>query len=226
VKKTVKLFCLILVLLSFGAHVRAYDYEDRSDFVFAVLKYGGGGDWYLGLDGVRNLLLFTQRNTDIRVSLKEKTVSLLDDDLFLYPFISVNGHGNIFFQDKEVERLRTYLLNGGFLYVNDSYGLDAAFRREIKKVFPDHELQEVPFSHPIYHCYYEFPEGVIKVHKHESLPPKGYGIFIDNRLVVYYNYEADISDGWEEEWVHHDSAEIRNKALQMGVNLIVYAMTR
>ena len=225
--KTAKsLITAFLFLASSGLSLQAYDYEGKSSFVFAVLKYGGGGDWYTGLTGVRNLLLFAQKNTDIKVALREKVVSILDDDLFQYPFLFINGHGNILFNDKETERLRIYLRNGGFLFVNDSYGLDPAFRREMKKVFPDKELVEVPFDHPLYHCYYEFPDGVPKVHKHDDKPPKGYGLFIDNRMVAYYNVEADIADGWEEEWVHHDPLEVRTKALQMGVNIILYAMTQ
>jgi hypothetical protein len=197
---------------------------DGTGFQFAILKYGGGGDWYTGQTGVRNLLLYCQRNTDLKLSLREKVVTLLDDDLFQYPFLYVNGHGNMFFNDREVIRLRTYLENGGFLFVNDCFGLDPAFRRELKKVFPDKDLVEVPLSYPVYHCFYNMTAGPPKVHKHEGGPPVGYGLFLDGRMVLYYDYDSDISDGWEEQWVHNDPPEVREMALKMGVNIIYFSM--
>ena len=202
----------------------ANDYEDRSRFVFAVLKYNGGGDWYNGLTGVRNLLLFCQKNTDLRISLKEKVVGLLDDDLFNYPFLYMNGHGNVVMSDQEVKRLRLYLENGGFLFCNDDFGIDPYFRREMKRVFPDKELTELPFSSPVYHTVYDFPSGVPKIHQHEGGAPRGYGLFLNGRMAVFYDFDADIADGWEEEWVHNDPSDVRNKALQMGVNIITYAL--
>lgn len=214
--------CLIIILVSIGTGTS--DIYSEYDFVFAVVKYGGGGDWYNGLTGVRNLLKKIEQRTSLKVYPKEKIVTLTDDDLFLYPFIYINGHGNIRFTEEEVIRLRRYLYNGGFLFCNDDYGLDVYLRREMKKVFPDKEFVEVPFSHPIYHVYYKFPQGIPKIHEHYPGPPKGYGIFLNNRLVVFYAYNSDIGDGWEKEEVHHDPPEKREAAIKMGINIIYYAL--
>ncbi len=212
------IFLLIFTNLSFS------DIYDDYDFIFAVLKYEGGGDWYNGLTGVRNLLKEISERTSLRVYPKEKIITLNDENLFLYPFIYINGHGNIRFSSEEVIRLRRYLYNGGFLFCNDDYGLDVSLREEMKKVFPDKSFIEVPFSHPIYHSYYNFSDGVPKIHEHYPGPPKGYGIFLNNRLVVFYDYNADIGDGWEKEEVHHDPLEKRESAIKMGINIIYYAM--
>jgi len=201
----------------------SFPYEEY-DFVFAVLKYNGGGDWYNGITGIRNLLYEISKRTPLKVAPREKIVTLLDDDLFLYPFIWINGHGNIRFSDEEVKRLRKYLYSGGFLFCNDDYGLDKSLRREMKKVFPDKEFVEVPFSHPIYHIFYDFPNGLPKIHEHYPGPPKGYGIFIGDRLAVFYAYNADIGDGWEKEEVFHDPPEKREQAIRMGINIIYYAL--
>ncbi len=220
------LFLLLAAFLFLPSQTATgYDYEDQSHFTFAILKYGGGGDWYDGIQGVRNLCLFIQKNTGINISPKEKVVSLLDDDLYLYPFLYINGHGNIFFTDKEVERLRIYLQNGGFLLVNDDYGIDPYIRREMKKVFPDQQFKELPLSHPIYNCHYSFPEGLPKVHQHDGGTPKGFGLSHEGRTVVFFVFDSDIGDGWEEEWVHNDPLEMRLAAMKMGVNIITYALT-
>jgi len=216
------IFILIIILVSIKTGTS--DPYTEYDFVFAVVKYGGGGDWYNGLTGVRNLLRKIEERTSLKVYPREKIVTLTDDDLFLYPFIYINGHGNIRFTEEEVIRLRRYLYNGGFLFCNDDYGLDVYLRREIKKVFPDKEFVEVPFSHPIYHTYYNFPQGIPKIHEHYPGPPKGYGIFLNNRLVVFYAYNSDIGDGWEKEEVHHDPPEKREAAIKMGINIIYYAL--
>lgn len=216
------IFILIIILVSIKTGTS--DPYTEYDFVFAVVKYGGGGDWYNGLTGVRNLLRKIEERTSLKVYPREKIVTLTDDDLFLYPFIYINGHGNIRFTEEEVIRLRRYLYNGGFLFCNDDYGLDVYLRREIKKVFPDKEFVEVPFSHPIYHTYCNFPQGIPKIHEHYPGPPKGYGIFLNNRLVVFYAYNSDIGDGWEKEEVHHDPPEKREAAIKMGINIIYYAL--
>ncbi len=216
------IFILIIILVSIKTGTS--DPYTEYDFVFAMVKYGGGGDWYNGLTGVRNLLRKIEERTSLKVYPREKIVTLTDDDLFLYPFIYINGHGNIRFTEEEVIRLRRYLYNGGFLFCNDDYGLDVYLRREIKKVFPDKEFVEVPFSHPIYHTYYNFPQGIPKIHEHYPGPPKGYGIFLNNRLVVFYAYNSDIGDGWEKEEVHHDPPEKREAAIKMGINIIYYAL--
>lgn len=217
-------FSFILFFVATNFLYGANPYKDV-DFIFAVVKYGGGGDWYNGLSGVRNFLRYLNKWTDIKAAPVEKVVSIMDEDLFLYPFIYINGHGNIIFLPEEVSRLRTYLQSGGFLFCNDDYGLDKNLRREMKKVFPDKEFVEVPFNHPIYHCYYSFPQGLPKIHEHNNKPPKGYGIFVGGRLVVFYDYEADIADGWEEEKVFNDPAEKREAALKMGINIVYYSMT-
>ncbi len=211
-------FVLISILNGFS------DIYTDYDFIFTVVKYNGGGDWYNGLTGVRNLLDKIEKRTSLKVYPKEKIVTLTDEDLFLSPFIYINGHGNIRFSDEEVIRLRRYLYNGGFLFCNDDYGLDVYLRREMKKVFPDKVFVEVPFEHPIYHCYYDFPHGIPKIHEHYPGPPKGYGIFINNRLVVFYAFNSDIGDGWEKEEVHHDPQEKREAAIRMGINIIYFAL--
>ncbi len=194
-------------------------------FTAARLKYSGGGDWYWGPSAVPNLLTFIRQNTNIKTAADEARVSIADENFFSHPFLYMTGHGNVRFSDEEVRRLRTFLTKGGFLLANDSYGLDKAFRREIKKVFPEEELAELPFSHPVYHCFYDFSSGPPKVHQHDGKPPKGYGLFYKNRLVVFYAHESDIGDGWEDASVYNDPADIRQAALKLGTNLVIYALT-
>jgi len=219
-KKFFIILPLFFILISF---IMADIYSDY-DFIFAIVKYKGGGDWYNGISGVRNLLNEVKKRTKLKIYPKEKIITLLDDDLFLYPFLYINGHGNIRFSDEEVKRLRTYLENGGFLFCNDDYGLAKSLKREMKKVFPKKDFVEVPFSHPIYHTYYNFPNGLPKIHEHYPGPPKGLGIFYQNRLVVFFAYNSDIGDGWEKEEVFHDPKEKREAAIKMGINIIYYAL--
>jgi hypothetical protein len=189
----------------------------------ARLKYQGGGDWYNDPDILPNLAKELNRRTNIATYENEMVTTLLDDKLYNYPFLFMTGHGNISFNDQEVARLRSYLINGGFLYADDDYGMDESFRREIGKVFPNQELVELPFSHPIYHMVYSFPNGLPKIHEHYEGPPKGFGIFYQDRLVVYYTYNTNISDGWTA--AHEDPPEKRDVALQMGINIIAYVLT-
>jgi hypothetical protein len=210
---------IFLLLLSFS-----HSYSETK-FVFAVVKYGGGGDWYNGLSGVRNLLRELNKRTTIRAREREKVVKLTDSDLFSYPFIYINGHGNIKLSPDEVKRLRRFLSTGGFLFINDDYGLDKYIRREMKRVFPEKDFVELPFTHEIYHCFYHFPKGLPKIHEHHGGPPKGYGIYVKGRLAVFYDYNTDIADGWEDESVHGDPAHLREEAIKMGINIIVYALT-
>ncbi len=196
--------------------------KDPNAFTIARLKYEGGGDWYWGSSAIPNMLKYLKDNTNIPVDQNEVRVSIMDKELFNYPFLFLTGHGNIKFSDEEVERFRNYLIHGGFLFANDSYGLDKAFRREMKKVFPNNELVELPFNHGIYHSYYDFPNGLPKIHKHEGKPAQGFGIFYEGRLVVFYVYESDIGDGWEDPQVHNDPPEKREAALKMGVNIITW----
>ncbi len=194
-------------------------------FTIARLKYGGGGDWYWGPSALPNLLEFIRKNTNIRTAPDEARVSIMDENFFSYPFLYMTGHGNIHFSEEEIQRLRTYLTKGGFLLANDSYGLDKAFRREMKKVFPEEELVELPFSHQVYHCFFNLSNGLPKIHEHDGKPPQGFGLFYKKRLIVFYTHESDIGDGWEDAAVYNDPPEKRNSALQMGTNLVIYTIT-
>jgi len=198
-----------------------------SKFVIARVKYGGGGDWYNDPSSELNMLRFLQKHTNIDVEVKtEEFVEVGSERLFSYPFAFLTGHGNIHFSDREAANLRNYLENGGFLYVDDDYGLDKAFRREIKKVFPDRDLVELPFDHEIYHAHFSFPGGLPKIHEHDNKPPQGFGIFHEGRLVLFYTYESNLADGWADAEVHNNPEDVREKALQMGLNIIVYALTQ
>jgi hypothetical protein len=191
----------------------------------ARLQYDGGGDWYANPSSIPNLLEAIAERTTLPVERREARVTLLDERLWDFPFLHVTGHGNIKLSDLEVERLRDYLARGGFLHVSDNYGLDSSFRREIARVFPERPLVDVPLKHPIYHVVYEFPKGLPKIHEHDGKPPRGLGIFLGDRLAVFYDYESDLGDGWEDADVHKDPPELHEAALRMGVNLFVYAIT-
>lgn len=199
---------------------------DPSYFTVARLKYPGGGDWYWGSSALPNLLSFIKDNTNIPVNEEEVRVEIRNDRLYDYPFLYMTGHGNIHFADDDLERLRRYLLGGGFLFVNDSYGMDKAVRREVARLFPNRSLVELPFSHPIYHCFYDFPNGLPKIHEHDNKPPQGFAILDGERVMLFYVYESDIGDGWEDPQVHKDPPQKRDAALKMGVNLACYALTR
>ena len=191
----------------------------------ARLQYDGGGDWYANPSSIPNLLTAIATRTSLPVERTEQRVTLTSDRLWDYPFLHITGHGNIKLTDAEVLRLREYLLRGGFLHADDNYGLDEHFRREIARVFPDRPLVEVPLSHPIYDIVYPFPKGLPKIHEHDGKPPRGYGIFLGDRLAVYYSYESDLGNGWEDQTVYNDPPELHEAALKMGVNLFVYAVT-
>ncbi len=194
-----------------------------AQFQIARLKYSGGGDWYNDPEIIPNLCQQLNRRTSIRALTDEAQVNLLDDKLYQFPFLFMTGHGNVSFSDEEVRRLRHYLQSGGFLYADDDYGMDESFRREMKKVFPNSELVELPLDHPIYHCFYDFPSGLPKIHEHYEGPPKGYGIFIGGRMVVLYTYNSNISDGWTDRY--NDPPEKREEAIRMGINIITYFLT-
>jgi hypothetical protein len=198
--------------------------QNESKFKIARLKYNGGSDWYNGQTEEINLLKFIAQNTTIKTDPVYEFVDLTSGNIFAYPFLFMTGHGNIVFSDDEAKKLKTYLENGGFLYVDDDYGLDKAFRREIKKVFPDKELTELPFSYGLYHCFYDFPKGPPKTHEHNGKPPQGFGIFVDGRLCLYYTYESNPSDGWDDTEVHNDPQEKREEALKFGTNLVVWSL--
>lgn len=197
-----------------------------SQFRIARVKYSGGGDWYNDPSAEVNLLNFAKEKAGIDADPKYEFIEISNDNFSSYPLIFITGHGNITFSDFEVRRLRNYLENGGFLYVDDDYGLDKPFRREIKKVFPEYELQEIPLGYGLYTCFYNFPNGVPKTHEHDNKPPQGFGIFYKGRLAVYYTYESNPSDGWVDADVHNTPQEKREEALRFGTNIIVWALTQ
>ncbi|MCE5239064.1 DUF4159 domain-containing protein [bacterium] len=189
------------------------------------LKYGGGGDWYANPSSVPNLLKFAREQTTLDLPEQPDVVTLADDKLMDYALLFATGHGRIAFTAAEAARLRRYLLSGGFLHVDDNYGLDETLRPALKAVFPDQALTEIPFSHPLYHGVFDFPQGLPKIHEHHGGPPHGYGIIHENRVVLFYSYNTDLSDGWESPEVHNDPPDRRLAALRMGLNLVVYALT-
>ncbi|WP_412061497.1 DUF4159 domain-containing protein [Rubrivirga sp. IMCC45206] len=197
----------------------------QGDLQVARLQYGGGGDWYSG-DPLPNLLAYARQHTLLDVDVEPVTVDLASDRLFRVPILYMNGHGNVAFTEGEAARLRRYLEGGGFLIVNDDYGLDDAVRRELAKVFPGQALQPLPASHPVYRAHFAMPDGLPKIHEHDGEPAVGYGLFHEGRLVVFYAHESDLGDGWEPAGVHPDPPAVREQALRMGVNLLVYAMTQ
>lgn len=188
------------------------------------LQYEGGGDWYANPSSLPNLLKAIGERTGLKVAARERVVRVLDDDLWQTPFLHLTGHGNVKFSDREIVTLRQFLGQGGFLHVDDNYGLDESIRREIGRLFPDERLVEVPWDHPIYKVVYSFPKGLPKIHEHDGKPAQGFGIFLDGRLVLYYSYQTDLGDGWEDLEVHKDPPEKHEEALRMGVNLFVYAV--
>jgi len=196
------------------------------NFQIATLKYRGGGDWYSNPTALPNLVEFTNREIGTSISTNIATVEVGSQSLFNYPFIYMTGHGNVVFSAQEAQNLRNYLIGGGFLHVDDNYGLDPYFRREIAKVFPEYELVELPYSYPIYHQKFSFPEGPPKIHEHDGKPPQGFGIFHEGRLVLYYTYEIDLGNGWEDQIVHGNPEEVRLKALRMGANILQYVFNR
>lgn len=216
---------ILVACILFGA-VHEISAQDEYAFRIARIKYGGGGDWYSDETSLVELLRFVRVNTLLNVAPTEDVVELTSDKLFSYPYVYLTGHGNVRFTEDEAQRLRRYLVGGGFLHIDDNYGLDRHIRREMKKVFPDLDFVELPFSHPIYHIHFDFPNGLPKIHQHDGKPPQGFGIIHDGRLVVFYSYESDLGDGWELPSVHDNPPEKRRAALEMGTNLLTYAMIR
>lgn len=189
----------------------------------AVLKYSGGGDWYANPTALPNLIQFCNLNINTRINIQPQTVESSSDILFQYPYVHMTGHGNVFFSPEEAENIRTYLLSGGFLHIDDNYGMEPYLRKELPKIFPDKELVELPLDHPIFNEPYAFPEGLPKIHIHDGKRPQALGIIHENRLVLLFTYESDLGDGWEDPEVHNDPEEVRQKALRMGANIIAYA---
>ncbi|MBK9506795.1 MAG: DUF4159 domain-containing protein [Bacteroidetes bacterium] len=188
----------------------------------ALLKYNGGGDWYANPTSLPNLAEFCNKQLDININTDPPTVEVGSPDIFNYPFIHMTGHGNVVFSTEEAQNLRTYLIAGGFLHVDDNFGMDPYIRPALKKVFPELDLIELPFSHPIFHQRYDFKNGLPKIHEHDNKPPQAFGLFWEGRLVCLYTYECDLGDGWEDADVHKDPEEVRLKALQMGANIIQF----
>tara|TARA_R110002073_G_scaffold40547_1_gene114860 strand:+ start:64330 stop:64962 length:633 start_codon:yes stop_codon:yes gene_type:complete len=187
----------------------------------AVLKYGGGGDWYANPTALKNLAEFCNTTIKTTINTQPETVVVSSIELFNYPIVFMTGHGNVFFSESDSENLRDYLISGGFLQISDNYGMDSYIRREMKKVFPELEFQEIPYDHPIYHQTNTF-DKLPKIHEHDGKPAQGFGLFYEGRLVCFYDYESDLSDGWEDQEVHNDTQEARTKALKMGANIIEY----
>lgn len=214
VKGWIGLLCFFSVFFSFGQGVR-----------LAKLKYGGGGDWYANKTALPNLMAFCDRELRTNFPTEEDVVEVGSPDLFEYPWVYMTGHGEVLFSDSEARNLRKYLLSGGFLHVDDNYGLDPFIRREMKKVFPELDFVELPFSHPIFHQKFSFPTGLPKVHAHDNKPPQGFAIIWEGRVVCFYSYECDLGNGWEDARIHGNPEEVRLGALQMGANLIQYVFT-
>jgi hypothetical protein len=188
----------------------------------AVIQYGGGGDWYSNPTALPNLIKFCNEQLNTTINTKPQVVTPNSVDLFDYPFVHMTGHGNVFFTQEEAENLRNYLLSGGFMHIDDNYGMDEYLRKELIKIFPNKELIELPRNHPIFKNPYNFPQGLPKIHEHDKNRPQAFGIFEDDRLMLLYTFESDLGDGWENPEVHNDPQEIRLKALQMGANIINY----
>ena len=215
------LFVALSISLPFG---KGRGWVDSPSFKIALLKYNGGGDWYANLEtSLPNLIKFCNQNLGTNIDPEQGIVEAGSPEMFNYPFVHMTGHGNVIFSTQEAENLRNYLIGGGFLHVSDNYGMDIFIRREMKKVFPELDFVELPFSHPVYHQTYDFTNGPPKIHEHEGKPAQGFGLIWKGRLVCFYDYECDLGDGWEDYEVHKDSPEIHTKALKMGANLIQYA---
>ncbi|PQJ81198.1 DUF4159 domain-containing protein [Polaribacter glomeratus] len=208
---------LTLFIFSFFLFTQAQD--------VAILKYNGGGDWYANPTAIPNLVAFANTTIKTTISKNPQTVSAESEDIFNFPMLFMTGHGNVFFSDEEATNLKNYLISGGFLHISDNYGLDKFIRPELKKVFPELELQEIPSNHPIYNQTFKFPEGMPKIHEHDKKNAQGFGLFYEGRLIIFYDYETDLSDGWEDEIIHNNPKEVREKALKMGANIIEYAFT-
>jgi hypothetical protein len=200
-------------------------YAQQNLVKIAKLKYQGGGDWYANKTSLPNLIEFCNKNIKTSIYEEEDVVEVGSKDIFAYPFVHMTGHGNVVFSNSEAQNLRKYLISGGFLHIDDNYGMDKYVRVEMKKVFPELSFVELPFNHPIYHQKYKFPDGLPKIHEHDGKPAQGFGLFWEGRLVCFYTYECDLGNGWEDANVHNDPEPIRQKAFKMGANIISYAFT-
>ena len=196
------------------------------EFSIARINYGGGGDWYCDPSSIPNLLSYLTKNTSIKAAHDEYRIKLTTKELRGHPYLYMTGHGNIRFTNEEIIQLREYLMGGGFLHTDDNYGLNTSFRREMKRVFPDRDFVELPHDHAVFHSYFDMPNGLPKIHEHDGKPPQLFALYNEDRIMVIYSYESDLGDGWEDEEVHNDPSELRVAALQMGVNIIYFALTQ
>lgn len=213
------------LLVTIGLFLNVFVLFGQNQIKIAKLKYGGGGDWYANKTALPNLIRFSNKELGTNLKPEEDIVEAGSPDLFLYPYIYMTGHGNVIFSMEEANNLRTYLIGGGFLHIDDNYGLDKFVRIELKKVFPELELVELPFNHPVYHQKFDFPKGLPKVHEHDGKPSQGFGLLYEGRLVVFYSFECDLGNGWEDARIHNDPEEKRQQALRMGANLLSYCFT-
>ena len=200
--------------------------QNQEGLQLAKLKYNGGGDWYANKTALPNLIRYCNQQLNMNLSPQEAVVEAGSPEIFSYPYVYLTGHGNVVFTDQEAKNLRKYLLSGGFLHIDDNYGLDKFIRPEMKKVFPDLEFVEIPHNHPLYQQKFNFPEGLPKIHEHDGKPPQGLGLFYEGRLLCFYSYESDLGNGWEDPSIHNDPEEVRQKALKMGANILAYAFTQ
>ena len=211
---------IVALVIAVGA------FAQNPGFQIAKLKYNGGGDWYSNKTSLPNLIRFCNQNLNMNINREEAIVEVGSPELFSYPFVHMTGHGNVVFSDAEAENLRKYLINGGFLHIDDNYGLDKFIRNEMKKVFPELEFVELPFNHPIYNQKYKFPKGLPKVHEHDNTPPQGFGLIYQGRLVCFYSFETDLGNGWEDQEIYNDPEDKRQAALRMGANILTYALSQ
>ena len=212
-KRIISLFTFAFLLLPF--------YSFSQDL--AILKYKGGGDWYGNPTALPNLITFCNNNINTKINPKPQTVEVGSTDIFQFPLLHLTGHGNVFFSETDAENLRNYLISGGFLHIDDNYGMQPYISEELKKVFPNQELVELPVSHAIFNTAYKFPKGLPKIHEHDGKRPQAFGLFHESRLVLLFTFESDLGDGWEDPEIHNDSKDVREKALKMGANIIKYA---
>jgi hypothetical protein len=217
------IFSILALFITLCGNVEA---QPEPPLKIAKLKYSGGGDWYSNKTSLPNLISFCRKNLNINLDTEEEIVEVGSPELFSYPFVHMTGHGNVVFSEAEAQNLRKYLIAGGFLHIDDNYGLDKFVRVELKKVFPELELIELPFNHPIYNQKYKFPKGLPKVHEHDGKTPQGYGLIYEGRLVCFYSFECDLGNGWEDQVIYNDSDEVRQQALRMGANLVAFAFTQ
>lgn len=208
----------VIILLTFNFLLLTLSAQE-----IALVKYKGGGDWYANPTALRNLIAYCNNNINTKIKAKPQEVEVGSLDIFQFPFVHMTGHGNVFFSEIEAENLRNYLISGGFLHIDDNYGMQPYITKELKKVFPDKELVELPSNHEIFNNAFKFPNGLPKIHEHEGKRPQAFGIFYEDRLVLLFTYESDLGDGWEDPEVHNDPADVREKALKMGANIVKYA---